>query len=235
MRRRLLIAHVVTVHLVLALVLWRSDALPRLQRVLGLAAPPEPTEHYGRMRPILDRIDAQAPDGAVVLLGDSIVQGYHAAALGPDVVNLGVGTDTTAGLLDRLADYGSPARARAIVVSVGHNDLRLRDDAELLENWGDILSALPCCIPLVCVAILPVDETASPDLAGFNARTRGLAEGMAALCTERLGTVFLDMSDDLADADGNLADAFHDGDGIHLSPAGYAVWTRALAGALPSP
>lgn len=235
MRRRLLIAHVVTVHLVLALVLWRSDALPRLQRVLGLAAPPEPTEHYGRMRPILDRIDAQAPDGAVVLLGDSIVQGYHAAALDPLAVNLGIGTDTTVGLVDRLADYDGLARARAVVVAVGHNDLYLRDDAELLANCRRILGSLPCCVSVAWVGILPVDEAASPDLAGFNERIRGLAPALAELCGQRLGTVFLDMSDDLADADGNLADAYHAGDGIHLSPAGYAVWTRALAGAIPSP
>ena len=238
-RRPVVIAAVLwglLVHALLAGLLLRTDALERIGRRLGHPPPePEITALYREMVAYHARGDAGVPDGAVIVLGDSHVQGLAVTAIAPGAVNYGIGMDTTWGLLQRLPQHaGSLGRARAIVLAIGVNDLLRtgRDDAAIRQLRARLVAALPADVPLLIGALLPVDASRLRQPAGLNARIDALNATLAADAEawRRQGrrVAVVDAGPALRDATGGLAPAWHLGDGLHLNAAGNAIWAAAL-------
>lgn len=176
------------------------------------------------------RQDASVPAGAVLFLGDSLTLGLATPAVAPDSVNWGIPGDTAAGILRRLHDYHAPWRARAVVLAVGVNDLLSRDDATILVDYDAILVRLSPT-PVLCSAILPVDEDQRPDRRGQNARIRRLNAALRTLWRPAPGVVWVDAGAELVDEAGNLRDEYAP-DGLHLNRAGYAIWVQHLQAGL---
>jgi lysophospholipase L1-like esterase len=210
--------YLLTLHVALAVLLARSLARP--------AAAPEPSAFVLETMQTHDRLDAQVPEESVLFVGDSITQGLYVARVTEAAVNLGISGDTTIGVLARLPRLTCVPRARAVVMAIGVNDLRLRSNEEILANFGRILRELPGRV--VWSAVLPVDERAAASWHGYNQRIRELnADMRKASC----GLVtFVDAGELLADALGNLR--YHVGDGVHLDARGYAIWAAELRRAL---
>ena len=188
----------------------------------------EITEHYQRMMNYHRYMDGNIPEGAVLFIGDSITQGLCTSAVWECSVNYGIGSDTTVGVLQRLADYASMARAGAVVVAIGVNDLARRDNAAILENYKKIMEAVPAGTPLVFSAVLPLDERAKDIKEDRNPRIRELNAGLASLCATDERCSVVDATAALTDDTGNLNPGYHAGDGVHLNTAGYALWITAL-------
>jgi len=189
---------------------------------------PEITDHYRTMVRYQRRMDGNVPDRAVVFIGDSLTQGLCTEAVACPSVNYGIGSDTTVGVLGRLAGYRSLERASAVVLAIGVNDLLFRDNPAIVENHRRILSALPADLPVVCSALLPVNEPVYGPSVVTNARIRELNTALKALCASDPRCQFVDAGPRLVDASGNLEERLQDGDGIHLNAAGNAIWIAEL-------
>lgn len=199
----------------------------------GATQRPELTEHYHRMLRYHLRMDGNVPDGAVVFVGDSLTQGLCADAVACPSVNYGIGSDTTVGVLERLPKYRCVSRASAVVLAIGSNDLDRRGDAEIIENFRRILAAVPQALPVVCSAVLPVNEPLLPASdRGANARISGLNAGLKALCEGDARCVFMDAGPRLVDSEGNLSTTLQDGDGVHLNCEGNRIWIEELRAAV---
>ncbi|MEZ5727932.1 MAG: GDSL-type esterase/lipase family protein [Burkholderiaceae bacterium] len=168
------------------------------------------------------------PRGAVIFLGDSMVQGLATAAVAPLGVNYGIGGETTEGLLRRLPRYHSLARAAGIVIASGVNDLSIPDESTTEANIARILDALPPGVPVVLSAILPLDSAARAGYASGNARIERVNARLRALAAVRARVRFADVPGNMRAPDGRLLARLHDGDGLHLNAAGYAKWIAAL-------
>jgi lysophospholipase L1-like esterase len=223
-----LIAYLVFVHVCLGLVLWKSDFLSRLERKLGGTQRTEITGHYASMLQYHMRMDGNVPDKAVVFVGDSLVQGLYTDAVASPSVNFGIGGDTTIGVLGRLPAYGSLLRASTVVLAIGVNDLKFRDNGEIIQNFRRILQSLPPTLPLVCSGILPVVETNQPPGRTTNERVREINVALEALCTEHKRCVFVDIGSKLFDTRGNILMTFYEADGVHLNSAGNGIWIEEL-------
>jgi len=140
----------------------------------------------------------------------------------------GIGSDTTIGVLKRLSVYESIARCRAVVLAIGINDLARRSDQEIVENYKEIISAIPSNVAVVFSAILPVDERADEKLLGYNRRIREINEAARQFCFSSSRCRFINSGTELTDSSGNLAPEYHAGDGVHLNVKGYAVWIGNL-------
>ena len=186
------------------------------------------TEHYKRMMVYHQYMDGNVPEGAVVFVGDSITQGLCVSAVWDRAVNYGIGSDTTVGVLQRLPKYASMSRAAAVVIAIGVNDLKRRDNAEILGNYKKIMDAVPAGTPLVFSAVLPLDDRAKAEAENRNGRIRELNKGLAELCATDTRCYFVDITASLVDETGNLQPSFHVGDGVHLNTAGYAQWINDL-------
>ena len=207
--------------------------LPPLPPAAAASPPPDNAaddfgDYYRRLLMYHLRVAPQVPEGAVFFLGDSLTQGFHLPNVVPNGVNYGIGSDTTAGLLARIPRYNNLARASAIVVAIGVNDLKRQDDAVTARNLRNILAALPGSAPVIVNAILPVDARAREKFNGYTPRIHALNEGLRRLCETSPRLAYLDITPMLVDETGNLDARYHIGDGLHLSNPGYAIWARAL-------
>jgi lysophospholipase L1-like esterase len=177
---------------------------------------------YRLMRLSQTWLEPQIPSGAVIFLGDSITQGLLVESVASPAVNLGIGGDTTVGVMARLPDHPSLWTARAIVLAIGVNDLALRSNEEIAAGIGSILYALP--VPVIVSAVLPIG------IDGFE-RVAPLNERIVSTVARYPNAVFVDVHG-LSDTDGRLRPEMSAGDGVHLSLTGYQCWTAALRAAL---
>jgi len=227
LRQGTFIAYLLVVHGLLALVLWKSDFLSRVQRRLG-AGGGEITDHYERMLRYHLRMDGAVPAQSVVFIGDSLTQGLCTDAVASPSVNYGIGSDTTVGVLGRVAEYHCLLRASCVVLAIGVNDMKFRDNQQIIQNYRRILEVLPPSVPVVCSALLPVNESLQSAGIVTNARIRDLNALLEALCSENKRCLFVDVGSSLVDASGNLSPAMQVGDGVHLNGAGNRVWIDEL-------
>jgi len=123
--------------------------------------------------------------------------------------------------------------ASALILVVGVNDMNRRDNAQILENYGRILEAIPRSVPVVCSAILPANEhlTSPPDESA-NARIRDFNASLRALCASDSRCVYVNPTPRLVDESGDLLPALQDGDGVHLNSDGNRIWIEELRAAV---
>ena len=188
--------------------------------------------HHARLA--LQRVaDRTVPEGAVVLIGDSIIEQLDATAVAPGALNFGIGGDTSRGLLNRVGGYTSLAKARAVFLEIGINDILLATGQDVVANDRLILAALPKQARLYLIGILPIDEAAVVANSGIlasNAEIARINAAAAELCRERGNCIPLRPF-----GAGPLRADYHTGDGVHLSEAGNRVFAAALKAALAEP
>jgi len=189
-------------------------------------------EHYHRMLTSHLRMDGSIPAGSVIFVGDSLTQGLCVSAITEASVNYGIGSDTTAGVLQRLPKYHAIKECRAVVLAIGINDLQRRSDDEILHNYSKIISAIPSSTPVIVSSILPVDERINPTFKGYNARLHWLNVAIRKLLEANGNCHFVDTGPNLVDPGGNLDAIYHVGDGVHLSTRGYSLWIADLKACL---
>ena len=107
---------------------------------------------------------------------------------------------------------------------VGTNDIGLQNVNEALENYAQILKALPNSCKTIVSSVLPLDETARPELIGRNMKIEEFNRRLKKIASEYANVVFLDNTK-YFDTDGNnaLDHQYHGGDGIHLNAKGSAL------------
>lgn len=181
------------------------------------------------------RMDGNVPADAVLFVGDSITEALCVAAVTERGVNYGIGGDTTSGVFTRINQYESRKRVRAIVLAIGVNDIsRGVKDPQIFQNYKLILQSIPRSTPVVFSAILPVDSRLVAYEPLRNERIAAVNRRAQKICAEFRNCHFVDSGPKMLDADGMLAAAYHEGDGIHLATQGYKVWIADLSAALQS-
>jgi len=156
--RKLGVVYLLILHTLIVLILINSDFIEKVGYKLGVFATPELSSYYDEITTLHFRMDGNVPDGATLFIGDSITQGLATSAIAALSVNYGISSDTTLGVLNRIRKYESTARANAVVLAVGVNDLSRRNDGEIITNYEKILNSIPKETSVVVSAILPVDE-----------------------------------------------------------------------------
>ena len=235
--KRLVVAYIVTLHLVVGGMLWKSDFLDRVNSRLGLIEQlpkPEISEYYHRILRYHERSVDSVPDDSVIFIGDSITQGLCVSAVQPNAVNFGIGSDTTTGVLMRIPAY-MPAleRAKCIVLAIGVNDIHYRTAADALHNYAKILDMLPQDRRVIVSAILPIGETARQALDDRLAWIHEFNSGLKQLASDRELASFMDNDAALdTDGDNRLDKSFDDGDGVHLNSAGNLAWAADMRDAI---
>ena len=164
----------------------------------------------------------------VVVLGDSITAGGWWAQnfAGQNMINRGIGGDTTEGMLARLASVTS-ARPGKILVLAGINDLlRGRTPQEVATTYRQLLTELSASGSKIYVQ--STFYVAPPMPLATNEKVAALNTAMRQFCEQSKRCTFLDLNFVLAPA-GQLQPGFTV-DGLHLNQAGYEAWFSQLKG-----
>jgi lysophospholipase L1-like esterase len=151
---------------------------------------------------------------------------------GLPVVNRGFGGSTLeecVALLDRLV---SPVKPRAIVLYAGDNDLDQGASPETVlsrfEQFAGGVRTRLGWTPIVYVSVKPCPARFwnSTKIEAANALVQ------KAISLRWREAVFVDVYQAMLDAGGAPRGELFDRDGLHLSPAGYAIWSEAIQQAL---
>lgn len=230
--RWILGSYLVLLHVAAGALIWRPELAAALHRRL---ADPEaeagPSRFVAAMRGHHRRLASNIEPGAVLFLGSSSIQGLDAGAVVDRAVNLGVGSDTVAGLRARWPAR-AVAEARAVVLAIGFNDLSAQPVDAVLARFAELLARIPDTTPVLVSGIQPIDTELVPQrLAGMGAAIRDLNQGYRALCQARPGCWYADTWSALAPAR-CPARPVHEDDGIHLNARGYTCWKDTLRSGL---
>jgi lysophospholipase L1-like esterase len=232
-RHWFLAAYLLGLHAALGLLVLRPDLAARLRDRIWPNPEVEVASAFRQGTAAMQRtIGFTARPGAVWFFGDSIIHAMDTARITPRALNLGIGEDTVAGVWQRVTEHPTLPTAAGVVIAVGTNDVQYRTPEAAGQFYAALLARLPPALPVVASAVLPVDETARPQLVGRNAAIQRLNALIARACTLHPACLFADAGPRLTDAAGNLAREHHRGDGLHLSPRGYHHLIETLAAAV---
>ncbi len=184
----------------------------------------------------ISREDGTTHTGYIVLLGDSITQGFPHKRLLADwsVINRGISSDpvgdvekpTGRGVIHRLHESVWECHPQHVFVLIGVNDIGAGIRGEKLQKrYADLLHALLDGLPATSITlqtILPARgrfARLNRDILDANKRLFKLAEerGISVLDTHRL----------MLDDDGLLREDFTS-DGLHLNTRAYQAWAELL-------
>ncbi|QUM80430.1 GDSL family lipase [Moritella sp. 5] len=230
-RNKVWYGYVVGLHIIIAVILVKSDFVEKVGRRIGIYQPTEISDYYNTTTTYHKRMDGSVPEGATIFIGDSITQGLATAAISEYSVNYGIGSDTTIGVINRLPFYKSVTTAKSIVIAIGVNDLKRRDNSSIVKNHQTILNLIPKDKKIILSAVLPVDERVS-SVKVSNKRILQLNSALKKMSTNYVNVIFINSSSMLQEPNGNLKSTFHTGDGVHLNTDGYRVWISQLRKAL---
>ena len=149
---------------------------------------------------------------------------------GINLVNRGIGGDTTLGLLNRI-DQVIALRPPKIFLMIGTNDLCFnRSIADTLKNYDEILRRLHTSLPetkIYIESVLPFNDQIFPShYLRSNENIKTLNVGIRQLA-EKHHDPYLDLVPYFSDADGRLP-AEYTIDGLHLNADGYAIWKEHI-------
>jgi lysophospholipase L1-like esterase len=233
MNNRIIVTYLVVLHILLGIVLLKSDFLQYAQDYIGISTP---QSEYPRFFPqklrAHSRRDSNVPKQAVIFIGDSHVQELDVASIVKPSVNYGIRGDTTVGVLQRIPIYRSLKNASTVVIAIGINDMGRRSNDEIIFNLQAIDAQIPKNVPVVISAVLPVDEESRENWQGINSRITKLNLEILDWIKISTNHYFVDVGPQLIDEKGNLADKFHINDGLHLNSRGGAIWVQQLKEAI---
>jgi len=176
--------------------------------------------------------------GTIVMLGDSITQGFFNKDYMPEkingleVVNEGISGDqidkptSGTGVVTRL-DLVKQAKPAIVFVLIGINDMwgGKEDPKSVIPQYEDMVDKLKSAVPdarIVLQSILPTSKKNAYLNEGVDLANNRIQE----LAKEN-DLVWLDLHPIMEDEKGELKDAYT-GDGVHLTPEAYAAWLKKL-------
>jgi len=219
--------HIVLIYSIAIVALFRHDLILDFERFVCKS--PAGFDYYNGM---VEAQKVQNPANCVVFIGDSITKGLDVSAVANgQALNFGIGGDNTIGLLWRLTQYNTLKLSKAIVLSIGVNDLRVLNEEEIISNYKKILELLPPDVPVIVSCILPVIEH-NPSMISVhykieNARIKNINKRLSEICKSYSHITSIDSFNLMCDETDNLRKEYTT-DGVHLSQKGYKEWSEFL-------
>ena len=174
---------------------------------------------------------AEQDQGTVVLLGDSITQGwgedFSGTFPGVKIANRGISGDTTRGVLIRLKEDVLTLRPPAVVLLIGTNDLEEQADPETIAaNLKLILAEFARHDPKMPVVLCQVFPSAASKSRPAD-KIKKVNQLYADVVKGNAQITFIETWPLFADAQGDAIPAEFP-DLLHPNPAGYLKWAAAL-------
>jgi len=165
----------------------------------------------------------------IIFLGDSITDGCEWDELfhNSNIVNRGIGGDSTQGILNRLNEITSDQPSKVFIM-IGINDLHLlnKKSNDIIENYKTILETIKNDSPNTKIhiqSVLPINSTLIKD--ANNQDIIQLNTSLKLLAKEK-NCIYIDLYSKFC-KDGEL-NLDYSNDGIHLLGNGYLFWRDSI-------
>ena len=170
-----------------------------------------------------------APDG-VVFAGSSSIRMWNLKKSFPDLplVNCGFGGSMIADSTHFAARLLVPLKPRLIVFYAGDNDSSNgRAATRIADSFKAFAATIHKDLPDCRILFIPIKPSiARQKLLPLQREANALIEQHCATQPDKLQ--YLDLATPLLGPGGTLRPELYQKDGLHLSPAGYEIWSRIL-------
>lgn len=173
-------------------------------------------------------------EGKIIFIGDSMFSYWdiNSNLKNDNIINWGIGGDTTLGVLDRL-DILIKLKPKVVVVSIGSNDLiripntTFEDIAYRINLIINKLEDNIANVEVHVLSILPIlNKEGITNQNYLRERTNEQINEINDLLETYTDTI--DVNSILKDTFGNL-DANYTSDGVHLNKEGYKIFSKEIA------
>lgn len=211
-------------------------ALAALLAIVSSHAPRVSAQTAERWDPTIQKFEeadkvSPPPQGGIVFVGASSIARWdlpeYFPELGAQAINRGFGGSQSVDSVRYIDRIVVPYRPRVVVYYAGDNDVEAGISAEEIARQFALFdqkvhAALPGA-RIVFISIKPsirrwkwIDTIKSA-----NAMVK-------AYCASHANLAFMDIEQQMLGADGQPNPALFVADGLHMTPAGYKIWTAAL-------
>ncbi len=170
------------------------------------------------------------PQHAVLFVGSSSILLWTTLAEdfpGVPVINRGFGGSMIADTTHYVYRIVTPYRPNLIVMYAGDNDIAGgHTSAQVIEDFKAFVARVRRDLPSVPVAYISIKPSVAR--AALWSQMRAANEGIAMWAKTQAGVRFVDVASKMLDAEGKPRPELLREDGLHMRPAGYAVWIAAL-------
>jgi lysophospholipase L1-like esterase len=178
-----------------------------------------------------------APTDAVVFVGSSTIRMWPTAERFPDLplINRGFGGSQISDVNHYIEDVVLKYRPAVIVFYAGDNDINAgKTPEQVASDYREFVVKVLAARADTRIIYLPIKPSIArwklwPTMQDANARIRSYGEGRNA---ERPGAptmFYVDVATPMLTNDGQTQAHLYLEDGLHMTPAGYDLWTRLLA------
>lgn len=170
------------------------------------------------------------PQHGVLFVGSSSIRLW--TTLGQDfpgvpTINRGFGGSRIADSTRYVGRIVVPYRPNVIVLYAGDNDIaEHRTSSQAVDDFKAFVARVRrdlTQVPIVFISIKP-----SVARAALWPQMRATNEGIAAWAKTQTKVIYVDVATKMLDADGKPRAELLREDGLHMKPAGYAIWIAAL-------
>lgn len=199
-------------------------------KLVGVKAPP-PNRFEKAIRAFEDRdLDSPPPAGAALFVGSSSIKRWTGLASdfpGRAVIGRGFGGSQFADLLHFTDRIVLPYKPKTILVYEGDNDTAAGKKPEKIrDDFKTFVARVRAALPDARVHFIAIKPSLRrwrlwPEMKKANDLIRAFAK-------KTQGVTFLDVAGPMLGEDGKPRKGLFAKDGLHLSPAGYKLWTSLV-------
>ncbi|MGH8122085.1 MAG: SGNH/GDSL hydrolase family protein [Rudaea sp.] len=170
------------------------------------------------------------PQHAVLFVGSSSIRFWRTLARdfpGIPTINRGFGGSTIADATRHVGRIVTPYHPKVIVLYAGDNDIaEQRTSSQAIDDFKAFVARVRRDLPQVPIVFISI----KPSVARVHLwpQMRAANEGIAAWAKTQMNVIYVDAASKMLDADGKPRPELLREDGLHMKPAGYAIWIAAL-------
>ena len=170
------------------------------------------------------------PQHAVLFVGSSSIRLWTTLAQdfpGIPTINRGFGGSRIADSTRYAARIVVPYHPNVIVLYAGDNDIaEHRTSSQAIDDFEAFVARVRRDLPQVAIVFVSIKPSVSR--AASWPQMRAANEGIAAWAKTQTKVIYLDVASKMLDTDGKPRPELLREDGLHMTPAGYAIWIAAL-------
>ena len=180
-------------------------------------------QHYNDRLALFEEENKTLSDVDVVFLGDSLTEGYDLKTYYPEynVVNRGIGGDTTFGLEERLQVSAYDINPKMIMMLIGANNF-----GTMMDNYENIVISLKENLPNCDITLLSLTSM-TKDWGRNNQKAQNNNIKIKEYAN-KYNLRYLDLYNPLLDEATNELRLEYTTDGGHFTPQGYEVITSVI-------
>ncbi len=179
----------------------------------------------------LDAIQKPALNSILFVGSSSFTKWQDVPAYFPGytIINRGFGGSTLQDVIRYTYDVILPYQPKQVVIYCGENDLASADSvsvSEVVNRFKTLFSMIRINLPNANIAFVSIKP--SPVRASIQTKVKAVNAIIKKFVATQQNAAFIDIYDAMLDAKGQMREELYVGDRLHMQPAGYVIWQKAM-------